>query len=321
KNPDKLKIGDTIGKELLIDYKNPQPVVFVSFYPEEADDYEKLKKSLQKLRLNDSALQFEPDYNEMLGRGFKTGFLGKFHFEITTERLDREFKIKTVQSFPSVAYQVKKDNKIFIVTNAQQIPLDYDSIAEPIIKAAIITPAAYLGKILQLKDFFRVFSVETKIFGERMIVEFVMPLADFFANFDDQLKSVSEGFASFSYEQIGYQKSDLVKLEILIANEVMPGLSRIVAKERAETVGRQVVEKLKELLPRQQFVQALQASANGRIVARENIPALKKDVTGYLYGGDRTRKMKLWKKQQRGKKRLKEIGRVDIPADVYRKLI
>ena len=321
KDPDKLKIGDTIGNELLTGYKNPQPVVFVSFYPEEADDYEELKKSLQKLRLNDSALQFEPDYNEVLGRGFKTGFLGRFHFEITAERLNREFSIKTVQSFPSVAYQVQKDGKVFTVTNPQQMPLEYDSIAEPIIKAVIITPPAYLGKILQLKDLFRVFSVETKILGERMIVEFTMPLADFFANFDDQLKSVSEGFASFSYEQIGYQKSDLVKLEILVAGEAMPGLNRIVAKERAETVGRQTVEKLKELLPRQQFVQALQASANSRIVARENIPALKKDVTGYLYGGDRTRKMKLWKKQQRGKKRLKEIGRVSIPADVYRKLI
>lgn len=321
KDPDKLKIGDTIGNELLTGYKEPQPVVFVSFYPEEADDYEELKKSLQKLRLNDSALQFEPDYNEILGRGFKTGFLGRFHFEITAERLTREFKIKTVQSFPSVAYQVHKNGENFIVTNAQQMPLEYDSIAEPIIKAAIMTPAAYLGKILQLKDLFRVFSVETKNFGDRMIVEFTMPLADFFANFDDQLKSVSEGFASFSYEQIGYKKSDLARMEILIAGEVMPGLSRIVPKEKAENIGRQTIEKLKELLPRQQFVQALQASANGRIVARENIAALKKDVTGYLYGGDRTRKMKLWKKQQRGKKRLKEIGRVDIPADVYRKLI
>lgn len=325
KDPDKLKIGDTVGPpgsvKILTGYQEPQPVVFVSFYPEQGEAYDELKQAFQKLRLNDSSLKLEPDYNEVLGRGFKVGFLGRFHLEIAAERLHREFKIETIQSFPSVAYQVKQNNNFIVVTNPQQLPKEFESILEPLIKIEILSPLEYLGKILQLKEFFRIFDLTAKNFGERLIIEITMPLADFLLDFDDKLKSVSEGFASFSYEPAGYKENDLTKIDILVAGEIAPGLTRIVPKEKAEAVGRQIIEKLKDILPRQQFVQALQASANGRIVARENIPAVKKDVTGHLYGGDRTRKMKLWKKQQKGKKRLKEIGRVSIPAEIYRKLL
>lgn len=321
KDPDKLKIGDTIGDKPLAGYKEPQAVVFVSFYPEDTDQYEELKRALQKLKLNDSALRFDADYNEVLGRGFKVGFLGRFHFEITAERLEREFKVKTVQSFPSVVYQVVVGGKTIEVSNPQQLPEEYEEISEPVIRIEIITPAQYLGRVLQIKELFRVFKVETQNFGDRMIVIFMMPLSDFIEDFDEKLKSMTEGFASFSYELVGYERGDLVKVDILVAGDPVPGLTRLLPKESAEYEGRTMIKKLKDLLPKQQFVQALQAAIGGKIIARENIPALKKDVTGYLYGGDRTRKMKLWKKQQRGKQRLKESARVTVPPSAFKELL
>lgn len=341
KDPEKVNIGDTIigskfptrpslralGKVqsskliALPGYQEPKPVVFVSFYPEENDDYDDLKKALQKLKLNDSALKFEPDFNEVLGRGFKGGFLGKLHFEITAERLEREFKMKTINSFPSVAYKIKKKGKWLMIENPKDLPDDFEEIWEPMIALKIISPAIYLGNIFQLKEIFRMSDLLTQNQGDKVLIAAKMPLAELIYNFDDRIKSVSQGFASFSYELIDEQKTDLKKLEILVAGEPVVGLIRIFPAKSIDFEARKMVERLKEILPRQQFSQAIQAVTDGRIIARETAPALKKDVTGYLYGGDRTRKMKLWKKQKAGKKKLKEMGRVKISAEVFKKII
>ena len=318
-------------------YKEPKPVVFVSFYPGNPDEYDDLKKSLERLKLNDSSFTFEPDLNEVLGRGFKGGFLGKLHFEIILQRLEKEFGIKTITSFPSVAYRIKiseshkkhisleseedSNGKYFVVKNPGDLPDEFDGIWEPMIKVEIISPRHLLGTVLKLKEDFRWQDIFSEQLSEKIIVKTRMPLAELISDFDDRLKSISGGFASFSYEEDGYQKSDLAKIDVLVAGEIVPGLSRILPKKNIERESRKIILRLKETLPRQQFVQAVQARALGRIIARENIPALKKDVTGYLYGGDRTRKMKLWKKQQRGKKKLLSLARVRISPEDFKKLL
>jgi len=273
----------------------------------------------------------------VLGRGFKVGFLGKLHFEITAERLEKEFNIKTINSFPSVAYKIR-DAQIYadftrtnadtaknfsIIDNPADLPNDVKEIWEPMINLEIIVPNQYLGNVLQLKEVFRMDNFSTDNLGAegRILITAKMPLAELVSDFDDRLKSVTEGFASFSYELTDYQKADLVKMEILVAGAPIAGLVRVVPKRRLEHEARKMTEKLKDVLPRQQFAQAVQAQAGGRIVARETIPAMKKDVTGYLYGGDRTRKMKLWKKQKEGKKKLLSMAQVRIPAEVFKKII
>lgn len=327
KDPDKLRIGDTIiGKSdlqklVLSGYQEPKPVVFVSFYPDDADNYEELKNALQKLKLNDSALKFEADFNEVLGRGFKVGFLGKLHFEITAERLEKEFSVKVINTFPSVAYKIQKDSYFKIIENPADLPDNFDEISEPMINIEIIAPTDYLGSIFQLKENFRMADFETKNLGERIFISARMPLAELVSDFDDKLKSVSEGFASFNYELTDYRKADLEKMRILVAGNPVAGLVRVIPKEKIEREARKMVEKLKDILPRQQFSQAIQAEVGGRIIARETIPALKKDVAGYLYGGDRSRKMKLWKKQKEGKKKLLGMANVKIPVEVFKKII
>lgn len=324
KDPDKLKIGDTlVGGEApaLVGYKEPKPVVFVSFYPEEGDKYDELKQALGKLRLTDSALTFEADSSEFLGRGFKGGFLGKLHFEITAERLEREFKIPTVHSFPSVAYKV--DGKL--ITNPKDFPDDYGVAEEPMTKIEIVTPMQYLGAVLQLKEVYRISNITTETLKNKILVKATLPLSDLIRDMDDRLKSVSHGFASFYYELVGYEKSEVAKLEIAVAEQIVPGLTRILPKKDLEKESRSTVEKLKELLPKQQFSQALQAMSGGRIVARETISAMKKDLGNFgKNGGDITRKMKLWKKQDRGKERLKERGessQIKISANVFKELL
>ena len=324
KDPDKLKIGDTLvggDAPALVGYNEPKPVVFVSFYPEESDQYDEFKQALGKLRLTDSALTFEADSSEVLGRGFKGGFLGKLHFEITAERLEREFKISTVHSFPSVAYKV--DGKL--VTNPKDFPNDYGSAEEPMTKIEIVTPPQYLGAILQLKEIYRISNITTETLKNKMLVKATLPLSDLIRDLDDKLKSVSRGFASFYYELVGYERSEVAKLEIAVAENVVPGLTRILPKKDIEHESRATVEKLKELLPKQQFSQALQAISGGRIIARETIPAMKKLLGNFgKTGGDRTRKMKLWKKQQRGKERLKERGessQIKISANIFKELL
>lgn len=331
KDPDKLKIGDTIATApdvpMLEGYKEPKPVVFVSFYPEESDEYDEFKYALGKLRLSDSAMTLEPDASEVLGRGFKGGFLGRLHFEIAAERLLREFKIETVHSFPSVAYRVKQKGVWETITNPKDFPNDYEDAEEPVTKIEIVTPPAYLGAVLQLKEVFRISEIMTETLKNKIIIRAKLPLSDLICDLDDTLKSVSRGFASFFYELVGFEKAEVAKVEIVIANQPVPGLTRILPKDDIERESRITVEKLKELLPKQQFTQAIQAVANGRVIARETIPAMKKLLGNFgKTGGDRTRKMKLWKKQAKGKERLQEMvseGKftVKIPANIFKELL
>jgi GTP-binding protein LepA len=368
KDPHKIKIGDTvislnaksriytdrtrINKDVigvnpsfhqhesaslaLPGYKEPKPVVFVSFYPDDADEYDDLKKSLERLKLNDASFTFEPDFNEVLGRGFKGGFLGKLHFEIISQRLEKEFGIKTITSFPSVAYKIKvkhslktlhgiskpDENGFATILNPKDLPDDYEEILEPMIKVEIICPHRILGPVLGLKETFRWGDIGTRMLADKIIIDTVMPLAELVSDFDDRLKSVSGGFASFSYENFGYKKNELVRMDILVAGDLVPGLSRIIPKEGIEHEARKMVGRLKETLPGQQFPQAIQASASGRIIARETIPAMKKDVGNFgKNGGDRTRKMKLWNKQKKGKKKLLSMAKVRISAEDFKNLL
>lgn len=327
KNPDILKIGDTvgdtttIGDTILPGYQEPKPVVFVALYPNRESRYDDLKKALHRLRLNDASFSFEPDMSEVLGRGFRCGFLGRLHFEIIVERLRREFNLEVISSFPSVSYRVKSHGVWRDVEGPQDFPLDYELAEEPMVQVEIVTPRDFLGNIFKLQDIFHLRSLSTQSFGDYMLILGTMPLTGLISDFDDRLKSVSSGFASFSYKLAGYEKADLAKLEILVALTPVPGLTRVVRRDEAQREGRAMLLKLKDLLPKQQFAQALQAVVTGRVLARENIQALKKDVTGYLYGGDRSRKIKLWQKQARGKKRLKAAGRVEISPNIFRELL
>jgi GTP-binding protein LepA len=340
KEPSLVRIGDTVlAAELrgldadrrgssqrvsalaLPGYKEPVPVVFISFYPDGGTKFEELKIGLARLRLTDAALSIEPEANEALGRGLKVGFLGQLHFDITASRLRDEFKLEFVTSFPTVAYRVREGGREYVVREPSEFPDKVDEVFQPMIALEILSPATYLNAVVNLKNIFTLAVGEIKTAGDNVIVNAKMPLAELLRDFDDKLKSVSQGYASFSYERAGEEKGEVAKLEILVAGETIPALTRIVLEKDLEREARQTVEKLKELLPRQQFAQAIQAKAHGRIIARETIPALKKDVTGYLYGGDRTRKMKLWKKQQRGKEKLKGMARVQVSVEVFRKIL
>ena len=322
KDPGKLQIGDTIGDKAFSGYEEPRPRVFVSFFPEDGSEYEELKKSFQKLRLNDPAIKLEPDSNEVLGRGFKAGFLGKLHFEITSQRLEKEFNVETINSFPSVSYKVKTSKGDFIIIDSpKDLSNDFMEIWEPMIDIEILIAPAYLGSVLKLSEPFRMKNVRTKTIGERILISAKMPLMELISDFDDQLKSVSHGFASFSYSVADYQKGDLVKIDVLVAKNPVIGLSRIFPKSNSEYEARKMAKKLKEFLPHQQFEQAIQIVVGTRVIARETMPALRKDVTGYLYGGDRTRKMKLWKKQKAGKKKLLNMARVAVSAKVFKELL
>jgi GTP-binding protein LepA len=327
-----IKIGDTaisaahhpdkIKSYILPGYKEPKPVVFVSFYPEENDGYELLKKSLEKLKLNDSALAIEPDQNEMLGRGYKVGFLGRLHFEITAERLKREYQVGTVSTFPSVIYKVKTKKGWQTIIKPEELPAEYEEIWEPMTNITILVPPGYSNNIFPLQSRFRFSKITTRTFQDQMEIKAVMPLAELVSDFDDQLKSSTAGFASFSYELAEYAKADVVKADILVAGEVVPGLSRFFPAETVEKEARRMVGKLKETLPRQQFAQPIQARVNNKFIAREDIPAVKKELGNFgKNGGDRTRKMKLWSKQKRGKKRLQSRAQVRITPAIFKELI
>ncbi len=325
-----VKVGDTIcllaEKDSVSDlpgYKEPQPVVFASFYPVQADDFNLLRTALAKLKLNDAALSYEPESSTVLGRGFKAGFLGLLHLEIIVERLRREFNLNLTTSTPSVAYEViLKNSKTETIQNAALLPQDYLEVREPWALLEIVAPSLYLNSVTQLVIKSRGFLEETKVLGkDYLLLKAQAPLAEIITGFFDNLKSATSGFASLNWQLGGFKAGDLVKLDILVAGEKVDGLSRLVHKSRAYDEGRRVVEKLKNLLPAQLFVVSLQAAANGKIIARENIKARRKDVTGYLYGGDRSRKDKLLKKQKEGKKKMKETGKVRIPPNVFLEIL
>ncbi len=335
KDTEKIKIGDTViaisgvghtksemAEEALKGYEQPKPVIFVSFYPEDPSEYDTLRHDLQKLKLNDSSLTIEPDQNEILGRGYKVGCLGRLHFEITTERLKKEYKIDVINTFPSVKYVIKTKNGETSIVKPEEMPDEYIEIKEPIISLNIMFPRKYLSSVLSLQQKFRMSDVCTETIGERIRISAKMPLAELISDFDDCLKSVSEGYASFSYEMIGYETADIQRVDILVSGGQIPGLSRFLPKDTLEREARKIVDKLKDLLPKQQYAQPVQASASGRIIARADISAIKKELGNFgKNGGDRTRKMKLWKKQERGKKRLKERSEASISPNVFKELL
>ena len=336
KEPSLVKIGDTIlanrdstglgaGRKdelALPGYREPAPVVLISFYPDGDTKFDDLKRGFEKLRLNDAALSFEPDSNEALGRGLKVGFLGQLHFEIISSRLEREYNLTFLTSFPSIAYRVQDKGQIFVIKQPQDFPDHPERVWEPLVDLEILTPQQYLSPVLNMQTIFDMEISEVKNIGENLLIQAVMPLRELIRDFDDRMKSVSQGYASFTYELAGERESEVEKLEIVVVNEVVPALTRIVPKKDLEREGRQTVERLKELLPKAQFSQALQAKSLGRIIARETIPAMKKELGNFgKNGGDRTCKMKLWKKQEKGKERLQAGARVDISPEVFREIL
>ena len=327
KEPALVRIGDTIfpaGREVkpLPGYREVAPVVFISFYPDAKTKFEDLKKGLDRLRLSDPALSIEPEANEALGRGLKVGFLGQLHFEIIASRLKREFGLEFMTSFPTIAYTIEEGERKRVIKQPQDFPDKSDRVWQPMIKLEILAPKEYLNSVATLKSAFGVEIRDVQTLGENVVVSAKMPLAELIRDFDDKLKSTSQGYASFSYELASEEEASVAKLEILVVGNVVPALTRIVAERDLEREARQTVERLKELLPKQQFAQAIQAQAHGRIIARETIPAMKKLLGNFgKTGGDRTRKMKLWKKQARGKEKLQSMARVDIPPETFREIL
>lgn len=332
KEPEKVRVGDTVtlvtSNQLLVTplpgYREPEPMVFASVFPENQDEYELLRESLKKLKLNDSSLRFEAEESSALGRGFRTGFLGILHMEIVSERLRREYGLHLIFTNPSVAYRIQTGGKEGVIYSAAKMPEAHkiDVIDEPWAAIELITPALFLGQLATLISERSGAILETRtLSGDRLLIKFEAPLREIIIDFYDILKSISHGFASMSYKVLGFRRADLVRIDILVAGEKVLPLAEMVPRDRAYFLGRERVKKLKELLPQRLFSVALQVEVEGRIIARETVPALRKDVTGYLYGGDRTRKMKLWEKQQRGKKKLKERGEVDIPPEVFLKML
>lgn len=330
KEPGIALVGDTLiaGKctlPALPGYALPRPVVWASLYPESQDQFTLLKQALQRLKLSDSALSFEEDGSSILGKGFRCGFLGMLHVEIVTERLKREFSITPIITAPSIMYEILEPNReierIFTPTKFPENPLP-GSVREQWVSIIIITPPDYLSALSQLLYEHEAVIGAADLFGDnRMEIQAEMPLRELMRGFFDALKSVSSGFASLSYEFGAFRIADVVRLDVLVAEEVVPAFSRIVSKRRVEEESRAFVEKLAETLPRQQFVLKIQARAGGRIIASRSLSALRKDVTGYLYGGDITRKKKLLEKQKKGKERRGEHAKVHIPQDVFLKMV
>lgn len=324
----KARVGDTVTlKETKSDvsplpgYKQITPMVFATIFPSSAEDYPSLRDAMDKLKLSDAALSYEPENIPSIGFGFRTGFLGLLHMDIVQERLSREYDLDLVLTAPSVAYQVKYTDGIekIIHTPAEwPDPSVIMSVQEPWMNVEILTPQQYIGPILEIVNQRRGINKDIKYVGQdRVLMLFEMPLANIIIDFYDRLKSVSSGYASLNYEFIENRAGDLQKIDILVAGEKVDALATIVHRSTAEVDGRELVSKLKELIPRQQFEIPLQAAIGAKVVARETIKAFRKDVTGYLYGGDVTRKMKLLNKQKKGKKRMKKIGKVDIPQEAF----
>ena len=320
-----IEPGDTItvkenkAEEQLPGYKKIKPMVFSGLYPAEADDYDQLRQALEKLQLNDASLEFTPETSQALGFGFRSGFLGLLHMEIIQERLEREFNLDLVTTTPNVVYQVllRTGAKVQVDTPAKMPPIgDIEAILEPIVSAEILTPKKYIGSIMTLCQKKRGIYKNTQYLSpEKAQLHYDLPLAEIIFNYYDKLKSISSGYASFDYEFKEFEKAQLQKLDILIHSEPVDALSTICHADDAYHRGVALCSKLKELIPRQMFEVAIQAALNNRIIARTTVKALKKNVTAKCYGGDITRKRKLWEKQKKGKKRMKMIGKVEIPQE------
>jgi GTP-binding protein LepA len=320
------RVGDTITEERrpcaapLAGFKPAQPVVFCGLFPVDASEFEDLREAMGKLRLNDASFQFEMETSAALGFGFRCGFLGLLHLEIIRERIEREFNIDLITTAPSVIYHLHMtDGSIEDMHNPADMPdvVKIDHIEEPWIKATILVPDEYLGSVLKLCEDRRGSQIDLTYAGSRAMLVYRLPLNEVVLDFYDRLKSVSRGYASFDYHIEGYETGDLVKMTILVNDELVDALSTVVHRSRAEQRGRAMCEKLKELIPKHLFKIPIQAAIGGRIVARETIAAMRKDVTAKCYGGDATRKRKLLDKQKEGKKKMRQFGRVDIPQDAF----
>lgn len=321
------KVGDTItdannpAKEALPGYKQANPMVFCGIYPADGADYENLRDALDKLKLNDASLSYEPETSMALGFGFRCGFLGLLHMEIIQERLEREFDLDLVTTSPSVIYKVKlTDGGEMLLDNPSNMPnvAEIEYMEEPVVEAHIMTPSEYVGTIMELcQDKRGVFKDMTYIEEDRVNIKYELPLNEIIYDFFDQLKSRSRGYASFDYELKEYVKSDLVKLDFLLNGDICDALSTIVHRDKSYAKGRAVAEKLQEVIPRQQFEIPIQAAIGGKIIARETVRAVRKDVLAKCYGGDISRKKKLLEKQKEGKKRMRQIGTVSLPSDAF----
>ena len=327
KNVSDTKVGDTItlasggAKEPLSGFKEVSPMMFCGIYPTDGARYNDLKDALEKLKLNDASLMYEPEVSTALGFGFRCGFLGLLHMEIIQERLEREFDLDLITTAPGVSYNVVKNNgETVLVSNPSNLPPvgEIDHMEEPVVKAFLYTPPEYVGPIMELcQDKRGIFLDMTYLETTRVKIEYEMPLNEIIYDFFDSLKSRTRGYASLDYEIIGYKESDLVKLDMLLNGEICDALSIIVHRDKAYARGRGIAEKLKEVIPRQLFEIPIQAAIGGKVIARETVKAMRKDVLAKCYGGDITRKKKLLEKQKEGKKRMRQIGSVEVPSEAF----
>ncbi len=329
KQANEVKVGDTITsaeypcQDDLKGFEDVKPMVFAGIYPVDSEDYEELRYSMEKLQLNDSSLVFEPESSAALGFGFRCGFLGMLHMEIIQERLEREFNMTVITTVPNVSYKSymkKTPDEVLIVNNPSELPdpSGMDKIEEPYIKAQVITKTEYVGAIMTLCIEKRG-ELQNQVYltQDRVEITFEMPLAEIVFDFYDRLKSVSRGYASFDYHPTGYKASDLIKMDLLLNGEQVDALSALVHRSNAFDLGKRICLKLKELIPRQQFEIPVQAAIGAKVIARETIKALRKDVTAKCYGGDITRKRKLLEKQKAGKKRMRQVGKVEVPQEAF----
>ena len=326
KDIESARVGDTItlaqhpAESPLADFKQVQPRVFAGLFPISSDDYEDCREALKKLKLNDAALQFEPETSQALGFGFRCGFLGMLHMEIVQERLEREYDLDLITTAPTVVYQVETTaGELVEIHNPADLPAvnKIDEIREPIIQTNILLPEEYIGAVISLCIEKRGVQKDMQFLGKQVSLVFELPLSEVVLDFFDRLKSVSRGYASFDYEFLRFESSNLVKLDVLINGEKVDALSLIVHRSNADYRGRELASKMKELIPRQMFDVAIQAAIGSNVVARTNVKALRKNVTAKCYGGDVTRKRKLLEKQKAGKKRMKQVGSVEIPQDAF----
>jgi GTP-binding protein LepA len=327
KDVGEARSGETVthamrpAPEPLAGYREPKPMVFSGLYPIDGDEFSDLREALEKLRLNDSSFTYVPETSGALGFGFRCGFLGLLHMEIVRERLEREFGLSLISTSPSVEYRVTKSNgEVVVVDNPSLMPNpgETNAIEEPYLTATILTPSEYTGTLMDLCQSRRGEMIKMEYLSpERLELVYRLPLAEVVIDFFDQMKSRTQGYASLDYEQAGYAAANLVKVDVLLHGEPVDAFSAIVHRTNAESYGRRMVDKLRELIPRQQFDVAIQAAIGGKIIARQTVKALRKDVTAKLYGGDITRKRKLLEKQKEGKKRMKSIGRVDVPQEAF----
>ncbi|MDP6042236.1 MAG: translation elongation factor 4, partial [Candidatus Latescibacteria bacterium] len=327
KDLEDARVGDTVtgmtnpASEPLPGYKDVKPMVFAGLYPISSDDFENLRSALEKLRLNDASLHYEPESSTALGFGFRCGFLGLLHMEIIQERLDREFDMDIITTVPNVEYEVTlTDGEVVNIQNPAEMPPtgNIDAIAEPMLDAQILVPSEYIGNIMRIaQDRRGRYRTTEYIDPTRALLRYDLPLSEIVLDFYDRLKSVSRGYASFDYDYKSHQAADLVKLDLLINGDPVDALSAIVHRDKAYEWGRALCQKLKELIPRQLFEVIIQAAIGAKIISRETVRPFRKNVTAKCYGGDITRKRKLLERQKEGKKRMKQVGAVEIPQEAF----